>query len=50
MFKGVHTIIDYDGTIHDSTQYIYAFKQAYAFLVEAGHAAPRDWADAEITK
>ena len=52
MFKGVHTIIlDYDGTIHDSTRnYIYAFKQAYAFLVEAGHAAPRDWADAEITK
>lgn len=51
-FKGVHTIIlDYDGTIHDSTRnYIYAFKQAYAFLVEAGHAAPRDWADAEITK
>ena len=52
MFKGVHTIIlDYDGTIHDSTRnYIYAFKQAYAFLVEADHAAPRDWADAEITK
>ena len=52
MFKGVRTIIlDYDGTLHDSTQnYIHAFKQAYAFLVEAGHAAPRDWADAEITK
>jgi phosphoglycolate phosphatase len=52
MFKGVRTIIlDYDGTLHDSTRnYIHAFKQAYAYLVEAGYAAPRDWADAEITK
>lgn len=51
-FEGIRTVIlDYDGTIHDSTRnYIHAFEQAYAFLVEAGHAAPRDWADAEITK
>ena len=40
MFKGVRTIIlDYDGTLHDSTKnYIHAFKQAYAYLVEPGHA------------
>ena len=52
MFKGVRTVIlDYDGTLHDSTKnYIHAFKQAYAYLIDAGYAAPRDWADAAITK
>jgi phosphoglycolate phosphatase len=52
MFKGVRTIIlDYDGTLHDSTRnYIQAFKRAYAYLVDTGHAAPKDWEDAQITK
>lgn len=51
-FQGIRTVIlDYDGTIHDSTRnYIQAFKAAYAFLVDVGHADPREWADAEITK
>jgi len=51
-FKGIHTVIlDYDGTIHDSTRnYIFAFKKAYTYLVEAGQASPQDWGDAEITK
>ena len=51
-FEGIRTVIlDYDGTIHDSTKnYIFAFKQAYEYLVAGGHAVPRDWQDAEITK
>ncbi|CZR00476.1 Hypothetical protein Tpal_2524 [Trichococcus palustris] len=51
-FEGIHTVIlDYDGTIHDSTRnYIAAFKKAYAYLVGVDQAAPREWEDAEITK
>ncbi|WP_353893837.1 HAD family hydrolase [Proteinivorax hydrogeniformans] len=51
IFSNVKTIFfDYDGTLHDSLKiYAPAFRKAYAFLVENGHANPRDWSDKDIS-
>lgn len=42
---------DYDGTLHDSMRiYGPAFRRAYDWLVEQGHARPRSFSDDEIRR
>lgn len=50
-FKNIKTIFfDYDGTLHNSINlYAPAFRKAYDFLVNEGHAEPREWSDKEIS-
>lgn len=51
-FKNVKTIFfDYDGCLHESLAvYVPAFNRAYDYLVETGHAEPREWRDDEISR
>ena len=50
-FKSIKTIFfDYDGTLHNSIPlYAPAFRKAYDFLVEKGHAKAKEWTDKEIS-
>ena len=43
-------IFDWDGTLHDTGRlYGRAFRKAYRWLVEQGHAPEREYRDAEVT-
>lgn len=47
----MNLLLDYDGTLHDSTAiYAPAFREAYAYLISRGFASPRSFTDEEISR
>lgn len=46
----INLIFDYDGTLHDCIKiYAPAFRSAYSYLVEQGHAVEREFSDQDIS-